>query len=408
MRVVREMKGAWFGSDTATGARELGPRWVNALKSKQKTQFGHSNPDPILDLTWLLTTGRASKPLEDFLGGDCLQGIQKWETIMSDALIKLRDYSEKRLVPACQRLHLVLEELQGWRRMTRQYSLFQLENFDLAYALEHSARGIVLGSLLAAVARRELFRFKEFIAWLRFEIVNAPGPAETNVPRHDILEVNNYLISGLASSEIDAWFDGKLDPFEPHHLGVPTVPSGTLASVIRRAAAVATNPTDPAWKERATNPDHRRLGKNLIMLSEQLAARCNIIFTRAAGAASRSASIHHREPLISPAPAEPNPRSEFSFRERIVQNEASKSGNYILAPVKNENQIVLSQIRYGAGSGTGPVEIGLAIVEVVEGTDETPAMMAADFFDDEGLIVVYRVKNHSEFLHPPLASAHQK
>jgi anaphase-promoting complex subunit 4 len=40
MRVVREMKGAWFGSDTATGARELGPRWVNALKAKQKTQFG--------------------------------------------------------------------------------------------------------------------------------------------------------------------------------------------------------------------------------------------------------------------------------------------------------------------------------------------------------------------------------
>ena len=70
--------------------------------------------------------------------------------------------------------------------------------------------------------------------------------------------------------------------------------------------------------------------------------------------------------------------------------------------------VVLSQIRYGAGSGTGPVEIGLAIVEVVEGADETPAMMAADFFDDEGLIVVYRVKNHSEFLHPPLASAHQK
>jgi anaphase-promoting complex subunit 4 len=60
--------------------------------------------------------------------------------------------------------------------------------------------------------------------------------------------------------------------------------------------------------------------------------------------------------------------------------------------------VVLSQIRYGAGSGTGPVEIGLAIVEVVEDTDEIPAMMAADFFDDESLIVVYRVKNHSEFL----------
>jgi anaphase-promoting complex subunit 4 len=89
-------------------------------------------------LTWLLTTGRASKPLEDFLGGGeqmservgmliiagfcwhtqrAMQGIQKWESIMSDALIKLRDYSEKRLVPACQRLQLVLTELQGWRML---------------------------------------------------------------------------------------------------------------------------------------------------------------------------------------------------------------------------------------------------------------------------------------------------
>ncbi|KAJ2927133.1 hypothetical protein H1R20_g9948, partial [Candolleomyces eurysporus] len=69
--------------------------------------------------------------------------------------------------------------------------------------------------------------------------------------------------------------------------------------------------------------------------------------------------------------------------------------NHVLTPVKNENLVVLSQIRYGAGSGAGPVEIGLAIVEVVEDTDETPAMLAADFFDDESLIVVYRVKNHT-------------
>lgn len=62
--------------------------------------------------------------------------------------------------------------------------------------------------------------------------------------------------------------------------------------------------------------------------------------------------------------------------------------------------VVLSQIRYGAGSDatTAPVEIELAIVEVVEEADETPCMLAADFFDDENLIVVYRAKNHSEFL----------
>jgi len=33
---------------------------------------------------------------------------------MTEALGKLRDYAEKQLAPALQRLHLILEEIQGW------------------------------------------------------------------------------------------------------------------------------------------------------------------------------------------------------------------------------------------------------------------------------------------------------
>lgn len=40
IRVVREMKVVWFGSDSISGARELGPRWVQALEAKQQDQFG--------------------------------------------------------------------------------------------------------------------------------------------------------------------------------------------------------------------------------------------------------------------------------------------------------------------------------------------------------------------------------
>lgn len=36
---------------------------------------------------------------------------------MTETLTKLRDFSEKRIAPACQRLHLVLEELHGWSQM---------------------------------------------------------------------------------------------------------------------------------------------------------------------------------------------------------------------------------------------------------------------------------------------------
>lgn len=40
MRVMKEMREAWFGSDSTTGAREFGPRWIKTLEVKQKDQFG--------------------------------------------------------------------------------------------------------------------------------------------------------------------------------------------------------------------------------------------------------------------------------------------------------------------------------------------------------------------------------
>jgi anaphase-promoting complex subunit 4 len=36
---------------------------------------------------------------------------------MTEALVKLRDFSEKRVGPACQRLLLVLHEILGWAHL---------------------------------------------------------------------------------------------------------------------------------------------------------------------------------------------------------------------------------------------------------------------------------------------------
>lgn len=40
MRVVKDMRNAWFGSETQNGARELGPKWVRALEDRQRDEFG--------------------------------------------------------------------------------------------------------------------------------------------------------------------------------------------------------------------------------------------------------------------------------------------------------------------------------------------------------------------------------
>lgn len=40
MRVVTEMREAWFGTESNTGARDFGPKWIKTLSVKQKEQYG--------------------------------------------------------------------------------------------------------------------------------------------------------------------------------------------------------------------------------------------------------------------------------------------------------------------------------------------------------------------------------
>lgn len=44
LRLVRELRAAWFGSAHAPGARALGPNWVRALETRQRAQFGGASP----------------------------------------------------------------------------------------------------------------------------------------------------------------------------------------------------------------------------------------------------------------------------------------------------------------------------------------------------------------------------
>lgn len=40
LRAVKEMRAAWFGSDTQSGARELGPKWLRGFEARQREQLG--------------------------------------------------------------------------------------------------------------------------------------------------------------------------------------------------------------------------------------------------------------------------------------------------------------------------------------------------------------------------------
>lgn len=43
LRSVKEMRTTWYGSESQSGAREMGTKWVAALELKQKNQFGRTS-----------------------------------------------------------------------------------------------------------------------------------------------------------------------------------------------------------------------------------------------------------------------------------------------------------------------------------------------------------------------------
>ncbi|KAF8078603.1 anaphase-promoting complex, cyclosome, subunit 4-domain-containing protein [Lyophyllum atratum] len=418
MRVVKEMQATWFGSEAFSGARDLGPMWVQALEAKQKEQFGQDEPSAILDLTTLLVTGRATDSLLDFLGsGDQMseRGIQKWESTMTEALAKLRDYSEKRVAPACQRLYLILEELQGWSQLP-QFTFFELSVSDINSCLDLISRTIVLAAWLAATARRDLFRFREFISWLRFE-TSAANPANDNAPppRHDILEVNNYFISGLLTSSIDQWFIGPVPEFSLQDMGVPGG-DRSVVDVLERARTVAQDPTQMTWinNSHLLQRDLDHLDRNIDALINELATRCKHVFERAAGAASRSAitsSIPDSAAALASRTEHTDPLKPFSVRERIVSlNKVSPlcqiqvhfvTVNDTLKPFSHKRTVCITRIRFTNEVLELPLEVGVVLLEPLlpvgdEAISVDLDLLEADFFDDECMVIVYRIRGRHE------------
>ncbi|KAJ6575135.1 anaphase-promoting complex, cyclosome, subunit 4-domain-containing protein [Mycena capillaripes] len=415
IRVVKEMRAVWFGSESLTGARELGPKWIRALEKRQREQFGQQEPTAILDLTCLLLTGRASEALSDFLGsGEQMseRGIQKWESSVTEAIVKLRDFAEKRVAPACQRLHLIMEEVLGWSQLP-QYASFQLVTQDVEICVDLTARAIFIASWLAAVARRELSRFKEFVKWIRAETtaMNTPNDFQPQL-RHDILEVNNYFMSGLVVSSIDKWFMGPVPQFNPRELGIVDG-NPTLRTTLEQARAAV---DDTKWQvvcclHTTTQNELNHLDRNLDALVQELASRCQRVFDGAAGATSRSALVSaRRDSMASQATqARPAPQSnpQITIRERIIlgENEDDEFVQYLAMHIPSASlNRTFSRVGFGGKPSQLPPSVGIALLDGILPAEQEEAgplhleILDAQFFDDSCVVIVYRIRNQPAFI----------
>ena len=78
-------------------------------------------------------------------------------------------------------------------------------------------------------------------------VANSPNDNPPQ-PRHDILEVNNYLTSGLLESPIDKWFTGPIPCFSLHDLGIPDR-DDSLFSVLDRVRHIFDDKRETGWTE---------------------------------------------------------------------------------------------------------------------------------------------------------------
>lgn len=408
MRVLNEMHVVWFGSGTQIGAREPGIRWLRSLDDIQ-VQMGASVADSttsVLELTLLLLVGRSSEAVSDYIGsGEQMseRGLQKWENTVAEALVKMRDFSELRVAPACQRLHLLLEEILGWSQLPRMYGACELKEGDIIQAMTMTSRAIFSASWLSAAARRELSRFKEFMKWLRFEIGNASpvaDPQSLNPPRHDVLEVNDYLTKGLVNSEIDAWFCDGVPNFSPQDLGVPQ-DNQNLSAAIKRARTALCDPSQTAWAHPVGYRNLSHLNKDLHTLTKDLSGQCQSIFSRAASATARAARCKPPDMShpVGSVPCDTEVHVSHTIREWNAEHNQGTTlrAQYLAAhdPLVSEGaDLCVLRLAYDPMVPSPKVAVGAAVLQCNgdgAGNDVRYNILDFDFFDDDTLVVVFRV-----------------
>ncbi|EIW86695.1 hypothetical protein CONPUDRAFT_134079 [Coniophora puteana RWD-64-598 SS2] len=412
---TRDIQETWLGSSTFTGARELGQIWLQAFQRKL-ADFDAEQPNAMLDMICALLTGYKSEGFRDYFGSSehmSDRALQKWDNTVSDALLKIRDTTSRRIVPALQRLYVVFDELHGWSNLPH-FSLFELAPENVKECLDMIQTGIFVASWLADTARTELSHFKNFMGWLRFETAALNNPTERLLPEFDHVEVNSYLKSGLTDCQVDRWFLGSPPQFRPEELqrhGEAT----ELAGILSQTELALHTPSKFAIRNKNESPGNRLLlDRNLSALLANLMDRSQSIFEHACWASARSANVG---PACSILPSQGLPTSSDtnwsnrSFtRHHVAENGVSNEAHgeflqYLATHVASEPRsfLIFMKTPYRKPAGEAVEHSQVAVLECCadeEGEDGISRLeiIGAEFFDDTNLVIIYRNSASTENL----------
>ncbi|CAD6934671.1 unnamed protein product [Tilletia controversa] len=210
--------------------------------------------DIIADLLVVLLTGRASTAMESLLLNTVTQGMMRnMEASSTDTLSHIRSLCGDSILPACERVRLLLSEVRGCARWSQRFgALFpraeeghptaHVEALSELHRLSELA--IELCRRVVKQAERELLVLDEFYKWWRFERerqdylrTHKTDPLLAIV--HDVLSVSEFVHRGLVNPQLAAYLDGgKVSvaavvlPSRPSGLGINMVDDSTEASAV--------------------------------------------------------------------------------------------------------------------------------------------------------------------------------
>ncbi|KAF9084602.1 Anaphase-promoting complex subunit 4 [Mortierella sp. AD031] len=185
---------------------------------QQSLTENNVNTTPTYEFIQMLLTGRPSESMGQYLQQDLnTHDLKRWDKAVKAAYKNLQRVAFECLMPACERLLVILSDSLGYSRWTEQYGPLRLDEALIYNCIIIVGDFVGLIESLFQAIKVELKQFTEFENWLEqvLEKLHPPparGPDDPIdegpkiFPPVDVKGVSHYLKAGLTNNGLERFF----------------------------------------------------------------------------------------------------------------------------------------------------------------------------------------------------------
>ncbi|BGP21642.1 hypothetical protein JCM10295v2_000517 [Rhodotorula toruloides] len=250
-------------------ARRIGKGWLQRIADVSRPH-GVKTP-PTTQLHLLLLTGRPTRSLHDFLASKMNERVLvKWEQAMGAALERLRKVAWMSIIPALERVIVMLKEVEAWSIWPDKFATYDFSRTEILQVSRLAREAIAATARMQREVEEEERCFKQFSVWLRFELDKVAQQEGSEIrPLANFLPmpVSHYIRHCLPSA------DSQISPYVSFGLATaPLSANGDLRAVqvwLDSLAAHST-PSDHADQHSPARDADQSLREMLKRMGEEL------------------------------------------------------------------------------------------------------------------------------------------